>query len=60
MKTYIKYRTVRIATQYVAGILIRSGSGQIRKTDWVKIEKDTYGKSLIDAGFLIKVSEFKE
>lgn len=60
MKTFVKYRTTKIATQYVAGILIDSNGGQVSKQEWLKIEKDKYGKSLIDAGFLIKVKESKQ
>lgn len=60
MKTFVKYRTNKIATQYVAGILIEKNGGQVTKPEWTKIEKDNYGKSLIEAGFLIKVKEFKQ
>ena len=60
MKTFVKYRTIKIATQYVAGILIEKSGGQVTKQEWTKIEKDNYGKSLIQAGFLIKVKEFKQ
>lgn len=60
MKTFVKYSTTKIATQYVAGILIDNNGGRILKREWLKIEKDKYGKSLIDAGFLIKVKEFKQ
>lgn len=60
MKTFVQYRTKKIATQFVAGVLIKSGSGEVSKQDWNKIEKDAYGKSLLEAGFLIKVKETKK
>ena len=51
---------LKVETQLIGGILVKRGINNIEKSDWDKIQEDSWGKKLVEEGLIYKMEMRKE